>query len=847
MKRTLTYSAVMAALILSQQAYAQDCSDLLIWQSDQAYNGGNQVQQNDSIYQAQWWTKGNSPAQFSGSWQEWENLGVCDNQDGNIAPTISIISPLNNAQIAEAVTITLKANADDEDGNISRVEFFAGNQSLGQVTAAPYQLDWSATLGSSSIQVIATDNLGKSASSQVSISVQSGDANMAPIISLTTPTAEDDIQPNDSVTLTANASDSDGYVANVEFYVDNQLIASDNSEPFEAQWSATSGQHSLKAKAFDDKDAAATSNQVTLNVATTSSGGCGEVALYSAGTTYTVGQLVQLDNQKYRCDVAGWCSSDATWAYAPGTGQNWKDAWTGLGLCTTPPVVTLTTPQDGSVVLAGSDINVTAQASDPDGNITGVEFFANGASLGVDTQAPYSAQWSATLVGSNSIKAVATDDENNQAESLAQVTVSDKPVVTRLTSPTSGTSVGLGKNVQLAAQATSITGSISSVDFFVNGSLIATDTTSPYAVNWTPTALGSYTISSSATDNQGNKADSDAAMVNVIEKSSKVHKLVGYWHNFVNPAGCPIPLSEMSDAWDVIDIAFADNDPNSTGTVHFNLFQSDMHSSCPAIDPVKFKQDMRDLQAKGKVFVLSLGGAEGTITLNSDTDEQHFISSLTSLINEWGFDGLDIDLESGSGLVHGSQIQARLGGALLQIEKNIGGDMFLSMAPEHPYVQGGMVAYSGIWGAYIPIINQVRSTLDLLHVQLYNNGGLANPYTPSAAPEGSVDMMVASAKMLVEGFTLADGSRFEPLRDDQVAFGLPSGPQSANSGQAPTQNITDALDCVTNTTHCGSVIPSKAYSNFGGVMTWSINWDKYDGFNFSAPIGNKLTQMNNAQ
>ena len=847
MKRTLTYSAVMAALILSQQAYAQDCSDLPIWQSDQAYNGGNQVQQNDSVYQAQWWTKGNSPAQFSGSWQEWENLGVCDSQDGNIAPTISIVSPLNNAQIAEAVTITLKANANDEDGNISKVEFFAGNQSLGQVTAAPYQLDWSATLGSSSIQVIATDNLGKSASSQVSISVQSGDANMAPTISLTTPTAEDDIQPNDSVTLTANASDSDGYVANVEFYVDNQLIASDNSEPFEAQWSATSGQHSLKAKAFDDKDAAATSNQVTLNVATTSSGGCGEVALYSAGTTYTVGQLVQLDNQKYRCDVAGWCSSDAAWAYAPGTGQNWKDAWTGLGLCTTPPVVTLTTPQDGSVVLAGSDINVTAQASDPDGNITGVEFFANGASLGVDTQAPYSAQWSATLVGSNSIKAVATDDENNQAESLAQVTVSDKPVVTRLTSPTSGTSVGLGKNVQLAAQATSITGSISSVDFFVNGSLIATDTTSPYAVNWTPTALGSYTISSSATDNQGNKADSDAAMVNVIEKSSKVHKLVGYWHNFVNPAGCPIPLSEMSDAWDVIDIAFADNDPNSTGTVHFNLFQSDMHSSCPAIDPVKFKQDMRDLQAKGKVFVLSLGGAEGTITLNSDTDEQHFISSLTSLINEWGFDGLDIDLESGSGLVHGSQIQARLGGALLQIEKNIGGDMFLSMAPEHPYVQGGMVAYSGIWGAYIPIINQVRSTLDLLHVQLYNNGGLANPYTPSAAPEGSVDMMVASAKMLVEGFTLADGSRFEPLRDDQVAFGLPSGPQSANSGQAPTQNITDALDCVTNTIHCGSVVPSKAYSNFGGVMTWSINWDKYDGPDFSAPIGDKLTHMNNAQ
>ena len=105
---------------------------------------------------------------------------------------------------------------------------------------------------------------------------------------------------------------------------------------------------------------------------------------------------------------------------------------------------------------------------------------------------------------------------------------------------------------------------------------------------------------------------------------------------------------------------------------------------------------------KLKVSSLSfLGGAEGTITLNTDQDEANFVASLTDIIKEWGFDGLDVDLESGSNLVHGSQIQARLGQALLQIEQNMGGDMYLTMAPEHPYVQGGFVAYSGIWGAYI--------------------------------------------------------------------------------------------------------------------------------------------------
>lgn len=105
-------------------------------------------------------------------------------------------------------------------------------------------------------------------------------------------------------------------------------------------------------------------------------------------------------------------------------------------------------------------------------------------------------------------------------------------------------------------------------------------------------------------------------------------------------------------------------------------------------------------------------------------------------------------------------------------------------------------------------------------------------------------MMVAHAKMLIEGFDLADGTRFAPLRDDQVAIGLPSGPQSANSGQAPIGNIINALDCLTKGTGCGTIQPSKTYPNFGGVMTWSINWDKYDGYNFSQPIGDKLTQMN---
>lgn len=846
MKVTLLHGAVVAALSVSYQAQAYNCQSLPDWDSTAIYTSGTQVKTQGAAYEAAYWTQGNDPVTNSGSWEAWKALGQCDGGNSNLSPTVSFSSPTNNAQIPEGSAITLLANASDEDGQVTQVEFLAGDQTVAIVTHAPFEASWTAAQGVSQLTAIATDNEGAVTSTTVAIVVQPQVELPPPSITLTSPTGTETLSVGDNLTVTAQADDFDGVVTQVEFFVNNQSVAIDTSAPYEYQWTASVGTHSFKAQATDDSNLSTTSQEVALVVANleTGNGGCADAVPYVAGTRYEVGALVSNLNQKYRCDVAGWCSSDATWAYEPGEGLYWKDAWTGLGACSTPPQVTITAPTDGQVVLAGSNNEITANASDSDGTVTQVEFYANNARLGVVTQAPYSVTWNATLTGANQLKAVATDNDNNTSESVVNVNVSDKDLVISLTSPSAGQTVGLGKNLALSADATSLTSGIKQVDFMVNGAVVATDTTAPYSANWTPAAIGQFTVSAQAVDLAGSTALSDAAAVTVVEQTEKRHKLIGYWHNFVNGAGCPIRLADMADAWDVIDIAFAENDRNSDGTVHFNLYSGDIYSDCPALDPTQFKQDMAALQAKGKKFVLSLGGAEGTITLNTDQDEANFVSSLTGLIAEWGFDGLDVDLESGSNLVHGSQIQARLGRALLQIEQNMGGDMYLTMAPEHPYVQGGYVAYSGIWGAYIPVINDTRSTLDLLHVQLYNNGGLPNPYLPGSAPEGSVDMMVAQSKMLIEGFELADGTQFVPLRDDQVAIGLPSGPSSANSGQAPTQNILSALDCLTKGTSCGTVKPAFNYPNYAGVMTWSINWDQHDGFNFSKPVGDKLTQMN---
>lgn len=148
----------------------------------------------------------------------------------------------------------------------------------------------------------------------------------------------------------------------------------DSSEPYQFNWNAAVGSHTFKAKAIDNDNLSTLSQEVTLTVGSGSNAGCAGLPVYSVGTAYSAGQLVQNKNQKYRCDIVGWCSSSSGWAYEPGVGSYWKEAWSGLGACSTPPVVTLTNPTANQVILAGSTVSVAAQASDADGSVMQVEF-----------------------------------------------------------------------------------------------------------------------------------------------------------------------------------------------------------------------------------------------------------------------------------------------------------------------------------------------------------------------------------------------------------------------------------------------------------------------------------------
>jgi hypothetical protein len=86
------------------------------------------------------------------------------------------------------------------------------------------------------------------------------------------------------------------------------------------------------------------------------------------------------------------------------------EAWGTDAAANLPPSLTMTAPSNGAVFTAPTTIAVSANASDTDGWVKDVAFYANGMSIGVDATAPYSISWSDVAAGSYTLTAVATDN-----------------------------------------------------------------------------------------------------------------------------------------------------------------------------------------------------------------------------------------------------------------------------------------------------------------------------------------------------------------------------------------------------------------------------------------------------
>ena len=99
---------------------------------------------------------------------------------GNAAPTVSITSPAANASFIAPANITLTANAQDSDGTVTQVQYFANASPIGTASSSPYSFNWTnVAAGAYSLTAVATDNTGASTTSApVAITVGAAQAKL---------------------------------------------------------------------------------------------------------------------------------------------------------------------------------------------------------------------------------------------------------------------------------------------------------------------------------------------------------------------------------------------------------------------------------------------------------------------------------------------------------------------------------------------------------------------------------------------------------------------------------------------------------------------------------------------
>lgn len=296
--------------------------------------------------------------------------------------------------------------------------------------------------------------------------------------------------------------------------------------------------------------------------------------------------------------------------------------------------------------------------------------------------------------------------------------------------------------------------------------------------------------------------------------------VIGYWENWVSSETANLTLRQVDPGWDVIIVSFMLTDSTKVKAV----FSPD-RSLYPSGDQA-FINDVAFCQARGQKVLISLGGATGALTMNTDSDRKTFYDSACAIIDKYGFDGIDIDLENSILSVSSADtltnmatpIQGYMNTVLHDMVKKYGSDFMVTMAPEHPYVQGGAVAWKGFYGGYLPLLNNCRDILTFIHPQYYNNP--INEYNgeywgcPTFGVSGyNVNSLVVLSELLITGFETKVGF-FQGLRPDQVAFGVPASSAASGSGYLPLTDYAKALDTLI-----------KKYPTFRGIMTWSINYD----------------------
>ncbi|MCX5773195.1 MAG: glycosyl hydrolase family 18 protein [Fusobacteria bacterium] len=357
------------------------------------------------------------------------------------------------------------------------------------------------------------------------------------------------------------------------------------------------------------------------------------------------------------------------------------------------------------------------------------------------------------------------------------------------------------------------------------------------------TANTSYSITVTALDSKGATIATEKITAKTTEEVPPLPKGVvnaSFWSLWGNNTSYPTAGKQIDSK--VVDMDKIDNSYNTiitafivTGTDgNYELAFKNPGSTSPATyTSAQLKQMIISTKLQGKKVIVSLGGEHFTNVMKSQADEAKFVTQIEQIINEYGFEGIDIDLEGGSAT--GAQYLGEAVKTIATHYRSKGQNFWITMAPEWcyivPYTYG-----SGQWAShtlqssfYIDLINAIGlDNINYIWPQSYNQGGANGPTGPEKDVSGFYKRVVpgdgmdkfltalAWAATTNEGFK-ANGSIGIQIPASKFGLGIPATEGAAGG---------DLLYTATPELIQKAAIQMAANAtSVSAYMNWSVDWD----------------------
>ncbi|WP_442954387.1 fibronectin type III domain-containing protein [Paenibacillus sp. MMS18-CY102] len=542
---------------------------------------------------------------------------------------------------------------------------------------------------------------------------------------------------------------------------------------------------------------------------------------WAPNVSYATNDTVTYNGSTYKCiqahtSLVGWEPPIVPALWGPVQGG-------GGGDVTAPTVPTnlhVTATTSASITLAwnASTDNVAVAGYNVYRGTTLVGSTANGMLSYTNTGLAASTSYSFTVK--------AKDAAGNLSAASSAVSATTQPPTIDLTPPsvpanlhsTSTTSI----SVTLAWNASTDNVGVTGYDVF-RGSTLTASVSGTSAVITGLSASTAYSFTVKAKDAAGNVSAASSAVSVVTGPTDPggngnlpKHTLTGYWQNFVNGA-TNLRLSAVPSQYDIIVVSFAEMDVNNPGGVTFGV-DSGLSAALGGYTNANLISDISQKRAQGKKVILSIGGEKGNVNLGSASPNvNNFVNSMYGLITQFGFDGIDIDLENGLNV-------ANVTSAVRQLQQKVGPNFILTMAPQTIDMQYQTSAYMQLYA-------NLKDITTVINVQYYNSGCMLGR-DGKCYSQGTVDFLTALSDLTLQW-----------VAPSQLGVGVPATSSAAGGGYVSPAVVNQALGCLATGNNCGSYKPVAKYPDIRGAMTWSVNWDASSGYNLANTVKPFLVNM----